>query len=120
MSGIHNTGAYTLSIAAAANDTTALSALTDMTEGQYKILLGSCVSFTVFCPAALTGSVTMQVKPTPASASWTTLQSGGADIAFAAGKAVNISNVPFGDFRLHSNAAEGAQRDFQVIFQIAT
>lgn len=115
---IYNAGPVTLTITSGQTASTALS--DTWTEGQTKVTMGALVSLTIFAPSALTGSITIQVKPYPAASSWSTLQSGGTDIGVAAGKAVNINNIPFGDIRILSGSAEGAQRDFVILFQLTS
>jgi hypothetical protein len=115
---VHSAGPYTLTIANGGTDSGALSASSSVSAGILKLLVGSLISVTVFAPATVTGTITIQVKPNPAAADWTTLQSAGADVTIAAGKAVTLSSIPFGDMRIHSSGAEGAERVFTLLFQI--
>jgi hypothetical protein len=116
---VHNAGPYTLTIANGGTDSGALSAATGVSAGVLKLLVGAVVSVTIFAPAALTGTITIQVKAHPSDSAWTTLQAAGADITVGAGKAVTLSSIPFGDMRIHSSGAEGAERIFSLLFQIA-
>lgn len=74
-------------------------------------------SLTILPPAALTGTITIEVtnKRNPESTDWVTLQSAGSDINPAAGKAVTLTDVPFIGLRLKSNAAEVASREFRLV-----
>jgi len=82
-----------------------------------RVGLGAATGLTIYAPATLTGTVTIEVLPY-GDATWRTLQSGGADVTIAATKAVVISPPAFADLRLHSSGAEGADRDFFVDSQI--
>lgn len=112
-----NSGPWRLSIPNAGTDSPALSTI--MSAGQRKIGLGSGVSIGIACPAALTGTVTIQVVPTEGSSSWVTLQSNGSDIALTASKLVVVDAGAFRDLRIHSSGAEAAQRDFDLTFQVS-
>lgn len=113
----HNVTKIRLSIPNGGTDSPYLS--DSLSAGQLKALLGSAVQFVVFAPAALTGVVTLQVRHTEASGTPQTLQtSGSADITIAATKAVPVNVGAFRDLRIHSAAAEAAQRDFDIIFQV--
>lgn len=113
----HNHGPVTMSIANGQADSPALSTL--KSAGVLKTLLGSCVQFTVQTPAALTGTINVQIVNTEGASSWVTLQSpAGTDITFPASKAVIVNAGAFRDMRIHSNSAEGAQRDFILTFQL--
>lgn len=100
----------TLSIPNGGTDSPALSTLS-------KSGYGAAIGLLIGGPAALTGTVTVQVQ-NAGDATWRTLQSGGADVAIAATKAIVISPTVFADLRLHSSGAEGAQRDFVIDSQI--
>lgn|SRR5512135_715977 len=80
-------------------------------------VFGQFEAITVFAPATVTGTITVQVgidDANPASA-FDTLQSPpGTDVALAGAKAITISPPCFPQFRIHSSAAEAAQRDFKV------
>lgn len=71
----------------------------------------------IFGPAVLTGTIiTIQVAPV-AAGPYVTLQNGTplADISMtAAVKGAIVDVLGHGVFRIHSNAAEGANRDFVV------
>lgn len=83
---------------------------------------GKFEAITIMAPAALTGTVTVQVGTTDAAApTFVTLQSPpGTDVAIAAAKAFTISPPCFPQFRMHSSGAEGAQRDFNVWARLAS
>jgi hypothetical protein len=71
----------------------------------------------------VTGVITVQIAPKygDIAANFKTLQlQGGADVTLVAGKVNNIKLGAFGDLRIHSASAEGAQRDFDLVFQIRT
>lgn len=115
----HNTQKVTLTIANGATDSEYLSS--KFSAGVLKALLGSVISMTVYTPSALTGAVTMQVRSTESSGTPATLQAvAGTDTPFAAAKAVVVNAAGIKDFRMHSAAAEGAERIFEVVFQVAT
>lgn len=71
----------------------------------------------IYAPAALTGTVTVQVATgaTEAAAVWVTLQSAGSDITVAAAKAVTIDAVAWDWMRMLSDGAEAATRTFTVM-----
>ena len=78
---------------------------------------GRCRSLSIQCTAAaLTGICTVVTNTAEdQSGTTTTVQSPpGTDVAIAALKAVPLSGVPFCALRIHSAAAEGAQRVFEV------
>lgn len=78
----------------------------------------------IYAPAALTGTITLQISPTReaseggGTATWATLQSGGADITLGAGKALTITDIGFRQLRMVSDAAEGATRTFLITKQV--
>lgn len=108
---------FRLSIANGGTDSPALSA--QISKGNARSTLGNSQMMTVYVPAALTGVCTVQVDPKYGSGAWKTLQENGTDITLAAGKAVDILGVACEDVRIHSAGAEGAQRDFDLVLQIA-
>ena len=71
----------------------------------------------VYAPAALTGTVTIQIEPTLTGTSFVDLQSGGTDVTIGAGNSTSITSVGFRQLRGSSNAAEGADRVFPVTKQ---
>lgn len=107
---------FTLSIPNGGTDTPALSSL--LSKGNLRSTLGNTSMLTVFAPAALTAACTVQVRSQYGTGAWLTLQENGADVAVAAGKAVDVFGVAAEDLRVHSAGAEGAQRDFVVSFKI--
>lgn len=109
-SKISNLG--TLTIASGQTDSAVLDA---DTFRKYEAL-------TIMGPAALTGTVTVQVGTTDASSpTFVTLQSPpGTDVAIAAAKAITISPPCFPQFRMHSTGAEGADRTFVIWGRLAS
>ena len=81
---------------------------------------GMCDILTVHAPAALTGTVTLQVLKDEtldeaAAGSWTTLQQpAGTDVAVAANKAVNVVAPAGAALRLLSGGTEVADRTFYI------
>lgn len=69
---------------------------------------------TIYTPAALTGTISVEVEPTDTGTNFVTLQSGGTDVTLPAGKATVINPIPFRQIRVTSNAAEGAARTFTL------
>ena len=65
----------------------------------------------IFAPATLPETVNIAVSNDGGS-TYCTLQSGGSDIAIAAGKALVIDAVAFDDLRLTATGAVGANRAF--------
>lgn len=96
-----------------ANAATASGLLSADQFGRYE-------SLTIYAPAALTGTVTLQVLGDPDAdetdgASWRALQSPpGTDITVPAGKAITISPLNALAIRLLSSGSEGAERTFRV------
>lgn len=111
-----HTTRVTLSIPNGGTDTPALSSI--WSKGMVRSTFGNDADLIVYAPAALTGAVTVQISSKYGSGVWKTLNDGVADIAIAAGKAVQIPLGAAEDIRLHSAGAEGAQRDFDLVFQI--
>lgn len=106
----------TLSIPNAGTTSPALSSV--WSKGQARSAIGVAADMMVYPPPALTGVVTVEVSPNyGGSLGWSTLQQNGADVTVAAGKALSIPIAAFGDIRFKSAGAEGAQRDFTIVFQ---
>lgn len=82
-----------------------------------KVGVGTAAGLLISGPSTLPESVVVQILPS-GSAVWRTLQSGGADVAVGAGKAVVISPTPFFDLRLLASAAVAADRTFDIDVQI--
>ena len=112
-----HTARFILSVPNAGTDTPALSSM--MSKGAARSTFGNSRSISVTAPAALTGACTVQVSPKYGSGVWATVQQNGADVAVGAGKSVIIPSGAWEDLRIHSAGAEAAQRDFQVVFQVA-
>lgn len=106
----------TLSIPNGGTDSNALSSL--FSKGNVRSVFGNAAMITLYAPAALTAAVTVQVSSKFGSAVWRTLQESGVDVAVPAGKAVDVFGAGIEDIRFHSAGAEGAQRDFDVVFLI--
>ena len=69
-------------------------------------------SINIWGPAALTGTVTVEVSYD--GTNYGTLQSAGSDVAVAATKVVTVLTGGFYGLRVKSDGAEGAARTFQV------
>jgi hypothetical protein len=78
--------------------------------------LHGCRAFSIQAPATLTGTIVLQSSDSyDASGNFATVQSPpGTDITIAASKTTVVTAAPFNRVRLFSNAAEGAQRVFQL------
>lgn len=63
-------------------------------------------------PAALTGTVTVQVEMSSSGTNFNNLVSAGSNVTIGAAQAIVISPFPFKQFRLTSGSAEGAARTF--------
>lgn len=72
------------------------------------------VALVLYAPAALTGTVTIQIEPTDTGTAWVDLGSGGSDVTIGAGNSVTVEPVGFRQLRVVSSAAEGADRVFTV------
>ena len=72
-------------------------------------------SFTVFGPAVLAETATLQVSDTEdGSSGWTNYQEGGADVTFAAGKARKIEDPSWRAMRISLSVGAAAQRTFPI------
>jgi hypothetical protein len=80
-----------------------------------KVALDHAASVTITAPAALTGTVTVEISPD--GTVWSTLQTAGADVTIVAGKSTALPPFTARDLRLKSGSAEGANRDFFVNIQ---
>lgn len=74
--------------------------------------IDDCYGLSINSPAALTGTITVEVEMTATGTNFVTLQSGGADITLAAAKGTILTPLPYLQIRVHSNQAEGASRTF--------
>jgi hypothetical protein len=108
---------FRLTIPAAGTDTPALSSL--LSKGNLRSTLGNTSDLIIYAPAALTGTITIQIAPRYGAGEWKTFQDAGADVNIAAGKAISIPVGAIEDLRIHSSGAEGAARDFDVVVQIS-
>jgi hypothetical protein len=94
-------------------DMTILNGATDSNALLASTSYRTASSFELFGPAALTGTVTVQVDS--GSGVYKTLQSPpGTDVAIAATKSIVVLYNGWVGMRLHSDAAEGADRVFAV------
>lgn len=112
----HNGVIGTLTIALNGTDSTELTASTT----RNKIALGTIVDWVIFAPAALTGTVTVQVSSldTPGASDWRALQvQSGTDVTVPAGKALIVPCAGARALRVVSSVAEGAERAFVVTGQ---
>ena len=82
-------------------------------------ITSEAVNISIWAPATLTGTVTVQVAPDPnsAAAAFLALQSTGSDVTLTASKCTTITASGFGAMRLSSSLAEGADRVFPVRIQ---
>lgn len=108
----------TLSIPNGGTDTPALSSI--WSKGQVRSTLGNASGITVHAPAAATAALSVQVSSKYGSGVWRTLQAADeTDVVIAAAKAVPLPLLlGIEDIRFHSAGAEGAQRDFDLVFKI--
>ena len=74
-------------------------------------------ALTLYAPATLTGTVTVEVEPTIGGSSFVDLTSAGSDVTIGAGNALVLSPITFRQLRLSSSLAEGAERSFSVTKQ---
>jgi hypothetical protein len=74
-------------------------------------------AITLFAPAVLAEVVNPQVSPKDGSvdADFVNLQVAGADVVIAAGKAVELTDVAWKEFRLRATGAVAAQRTFGAV-----
>lgn len=77
--------------------------------------VGSVNSLAIFAPAALTGTVTLQISPD--GENWYNAKSGGDNIAVAVDAGVVITNGGYKYLRLISGSTEAAARTFKVSMQ---
>lgn len=70
----------------------------------------------IYAPSSLAGAITVEASDTEGG-TFRTLQSGGTDVAVAAGKCVVLIEVPFIDMRLKTTVAPGADEVFAVVGQ---
>ncbi len=79
--------------------------------------LGSMAALTIMGPAALTGTVKLEVSDV-VGGTFRTLQSpAGTDVSIAAAKAVTIPAFSCATLRLKSSGAEAADRVFPIFIQ---
>lgn len=106
----------TLTIANAGTKSTQLVA-----NREAKLGLQQAASITIFAPAALTGTATVEVAPLPGAVDGSfrvLVLPGGSDFTIAAGDAVTILHPSFGDLRIVSDNSEAAERQFLVTAQM--
>lgn len=99
---------------------TIASAATDSETFNNKTVLGTMVDMIVYCPATLTGTITLQAsyKEAPTT-EWFTVYINGANLAFAASKAVQCPIAAVKAIRIHSSASEGQEDIFHIVFNLA-
>jgi len=85
-----------------------------------KIAFGGSYAISFFGPAALTGTVTVQVAPvnTPSAGDWVNLSAGGSDVTVAALKCIIVANPSFLALRLSSASVELADRVFRLLVMV--
>lgn len=71
-------------------------------------------ALTIFSPATLTGTITVEVEPSSTGTTFVALQSGGSDVTIPAGKATVLNKVGWRQMRLTSGASEGQTDTFKV------
>jgi len=76
--------------------------------------LAPAVSVLIIAPATMPEAVVLQVAESPAG-TFTTLQTDGADVALAAGKATQLTVMGGAYWRLKAGGAAGADRAFRII-----
>ena len=76
--------------------------------------LDDAYGISLISPAALTGTVTIQVEQTDTGTNFVNLQSGGVDVTIAANKGIVITPFPFRQIRLISGSTEAATRTFTL------
>lgn len=82
-------------------------------------IIGEAVNISIWAPATLTGTITVEVAPDVDSAAgaFLALQSAGSDVTLTASKCTTITASGFGAMRLASDGTEGADRVFPVRIQ---
>lgn len=108
-----NDGPYTLTIANAGTTSGSLSTAAGLTSLRH--LMGALIGFTIFAPAALTGTVSVEVSYD--GSNWLALADSGTDVTVAANRATAVRAGGFRDIRLVSSGAEAAERSFTVLLQ---
>lgn len=76
---------------------------------------GDAVEVTIYAPATVTGTITVQVSPedAPSTSGFVTLHSPpGTPVAIAVNTAITIVAFSYKQLRIHSSGAEGAARTF--------
>lgn len=76
--------------------------------------LDDATGLTIYAPATITGTITVQVEPTSTGTSFVALQSGGSDITLPASKATVISPIAFRQIRLITGTTEASARTFTI------
>jgi len=72
------------------------------------------VTLLIIAPAALTGTITIEVAKTT-TGTFGTLQSGGTDVNLTAGDATVIDIMTVGALKIVSSSAEAAARAFEIL-----
>ena len=77
-------------------------------------LLRTLRSISIHAPAALDGTVTLAAADQLAESSFTTVQSGGADVTLTNSKILVITDLPFHALRVESTGTEDPAKVFPV------
>ena len=77
-------------------------------------LLRSVKSIEIHAPAALDGTVTLAAADQLGETSFTTVQSGGADVGLTSSKVLVITDLPFHALRVESDGSEDPAKVFPV------
>lgn len=84
-------------------------------------LFEDAFGLTIFAPTTLTSTGNLiEVEPTSTGTNFVTLQSGGTDVVFTAGKATVISPVAWRQMRIVGTAVEASQRIFRLTKTVQT
>ena len=76
--------------------------------------IDDALGLTIYSPATLTGTITVQVEPTSTGTSFVDLQSGGADVTIPASKATVLNPITWRQIRLITGTTEAAARTFTL------
>ena len=83
-------------------------------------LIDDSWGLTIYSPATITNTITVEVEPTSTGTNFVTLQSGGTDVTIPAGKATVLNPIPFRQIRVKAAGAEGQQDVFTLTKVILT
>lgn len=115
-------GRYTLKPPICADSTTygfMIDISSSETTSNTIAITSEAINISIWAPATLTGTVTVQVAPDVDSAAgaFLALQSAGSDVTLTASKCTTITASGFGAMRLLSGSSELADRVFPVRIQ---